>query len=89
VVAINTYLYDELSSNAWNHQLINATKFKFYSYIQKNEAIHYDLSETSFLIVDLPLQKLVPKLTVSDLKLVAAAHNLLYIVKKSKQQFDK
>ena len=72
----NFFTYDELKSNAWNSDHVPSVKYKFHSYISHSDALALSSCKNSFLIVDCPLNLLVSRLTVADLKVVAAAHNL-------------
>ena len=73
-----TFSYDELLNfNPWSAHMnfTKSTKFKFHSYIQKDYALALESPNDSVLFVDLPLNILVPKLIISDLKLIAASHS--------------
>src|SRR5271154_5902206 len=81
---MNTFSRDEIGSYILNYYPMNSIRFRFHSYMLKHEALALCSPNSPYLLVDLPLPLLLPKLTVFQLKLVAAAHGLnVYSKEKS------
>jgi hypothetical protein len=73
----NMFSFDELMPEATSYKMhSNSAPFKFVSYMLKNEAVLLNIAENAFVVVDHPFKQLTPKLTITDLKIIAASHGI-------------
>jgi hypothetical protein len=73
----NIFSYDELMPEATSDNMhSNSAQFKFVSYMLKNEALLLDTAENVYVVMDYPFEQLTPKLTITDLKIIAANHSI-------------
>jgi hypothetical protein len=70
--------YELMPASTNNNASMDAAKYKFHSYMPKSEALSLDSSaEKSLVIVNHPFELLIPKLTIANLKVIAAHHGIL------------
>jgi hypothetical protein len=69
-IELEPYLIDQIQSNC--------IRFNFVEYIEAGGSIGADQSHTSQVICDMPLEHLLPKLTVPELQMIAACHGLSF-----------
>jgi hypothetical protein len=73
---INTFMFDDLRQYSVQDYHANYATFKFNSYILTVDANMLDTSENSYLIANLPLDTLLPHLSIANMRVVAASHNI-------------
>jgi len=71
---INSFSFDELKLYSLQNYTENYAMFKFHSYVSEIDAVA--MSTNSLLIINLPLNLLVTRLTVSNLRAIASSHGI-------------
>ena len=75
----NDFSYYELKPYAVSNNAFDAsTKFKFLSYVLKDNTVHYSNVESFVLVDDTSFRVMSPKLTIVDLKTIAASHGIFF-----------